>query len=614
VGKINERFVWPRWKPLLDLEVSMLSLRAPLLCLSLLAAPVAEGDRRREAEEFLTLYNSLYTGLMTVANEAQWQATTDVTPEHDGARVAANRAFSSFAGDRLVIARTRSLLGEEESLPPLLGRQLRKAFLQAAESPGTIPQVVKARVEAESRQSSIQDGYQFQLDGRKVSANDLDSVLEKARDLAERRKAWEASKEIGKPLRPGLLELQKLRNAVAREMGYSSFYALQVADYDMTVVEMDRLLEGFIADTRPLYLELHTWVKHELAKRYGAPVPTGAIPAHWINNRWAQNWTGIVEAADLNPYFRGKEPSWIVKQAEGFYVSLGFPSLPETFWQKSDLYPVPPGGERKKNSHASAWHVDLGADVRSLMSIEPNQRWFKTAHHELGHIYYYLSYTRPEVPPLLRQGANRAFHEGIGELIAIASLQTPYLKQVGILPAEKEVPLIPFLLNEGLAETIPFIAWSAGVMSRWEEDLYEKDLPASEYNSRWWSYKRKFQGIEPPEPRGEEFCDPATKTHINDDAAQYYDYAIATVLKYQLHDHIARKILKADPRSANYYGHREVGDFLRSILSQGATRPWRQVLREATGEELSTRAMMDYFQPLLEWLRKENAGRKVGWE
>jgi peptidyl-dipeptidase A len=37
------------------------------------------------------------------------------------------------------------------------------------------------------------------------------------------------------------------------------------------------------------------------------------------------------------------------------------------------------------------------------------------------------------------------------------------------------------------------------------------------------------------------------------------------------------------------------------------------VLREATGESLTARPMMAYFAPLLEWLKKENQGRKVGW-
>ena len=72
------------------------------------------------------------------------------------------------------------------------------------------------------------------------------------------------------------------------------------------------------------------------------------------------------------------------------------------------------------------------------MSIEPNSRWFRTAHHELGHIYYYISYSTPKVPYLLRAGANRAFHEGIGDLIGLAAGQRPYLKQVGLLTPEAE--------------------------------------------------------------------------------------------------------------------------------------------------------------------------------
>ncbi|HVR73378.1 MAG TPA: M2 family metallopeptidase [Planctomycetota bacterium] len=584
-------------------------------------ASVRAVDPQGGADELLQLYNSLLVGLGTAAGEAQWRASTDVSPEHDGERVGAMKAFSMFVGDRAIIERTRVLLeqlrskkGELSGTERLARRQLERILLAAAEAPGTIPVVVAARVETESRQSSIQDGFQFVLDGKPVSANDIDEVLSKSRDLEERKRAWLASKEIGKPLRTGIIELRRLRNAVAREMGHSSFHALQVADYDMTVGEMDELLAGFLRDTRPLYLQLHSWTKHELARRYGAPIPEKTIPAHWINNRWSQNWTGLVEAADLDPHFEGREPRWIVEQAEKFYVSLGFPPLPESFWTLSDLFPVPPGETRKKNSHASAWHVDLNSDVRSLMSVQANERWFGTAHHELGHIYYYMSYTRPEVPPILRAGANRAFHEGIGELIAIASQQTPYLRQVGILPPGKVIDTIPFLLNEALAGSIPFIAWSCGVMARWERDFYEGELPASELNARWWSHVREAQGIEPPGPRSAEHCDPATKTHINDDPAQYYDYAIATVLKYQLHDHIARKILKQDPAECNYMGSAAAGEWLRSILRQGATRPWREVLREATGEDLSTRAMVERFRPLEEWLRKETTGRRLGWD
>jgi len=125
---------------------------------------------------------------------------------------------------------------------------------------------------------------------------------------------------------------------------------------------------------------------------------------------------------------------------------------------------------------------------------------------------------------------------------------------------------------------------------------------------------KKFQGIEPPTERGEEFCDAATKTHINDTPAYYYSYAIATVLKFQVHDHIARKILRQPPQSCNYANTDEIGDFLKRIMKKGGTEDWRKVLRDATGEDLSTRAMVGYFQPLAAWLQEQNRERAIGWE
>jgi peptidyl-dipeptidase A len=248
------------------------------------------------------------------------------------------------------------------------------------------------------------------------------------------------------------------------------------------------------------------------------------------------------------------------------------------------------------------------------MSVENNPWWFNTAHHELGHVYYFMGYTRPDVPPLLRDGANPGFHEGFGELTALASSQVPYLKHVGLLPADYQADETAFLLNNALDGGIPFIYWSSGVMTHWEADVFAKNLPAAEWNKRWWHYVREFQGVEPPAPRGDDLCDPATKTHINDNPAYYYNYAFAQVFKHQLHDHIARKILRQPPQSCNYAGNAEAGKFLRSIMEKGATTDWRRLLKETTGEEFSTRAMLDYYAPLMAWLEEQNKGRTIGWK
>jgi peptidyl-dipeptidase A len=592
---------------------SLAALLALALAAALAPAPAAaKSEIQDRADRFLAVVNESYKALRTVAQEAEWKASTDVKPEHDAASAAANKAQAAFNGNPAIINEAKDLLQRRADLDPLTVRQLERVLFNAAEGPMTNPALTAARIDAETEQASTMNGFTFTLGGQPITTNEIDEKLEKLTDLAERQKVWEASKLSGPALRPGLVKLQELRNGVAREMGYPDYFGLQAAKHDMKTAEMLALHEAFLAELRPLYLQLHTWAKHELAKKYGQPVPK-RIPAHWIPNRWSQEWNAMVEVPALEAAFEDKSPEWIVKTAEAFFTSMGRPPLPASFWEKSDLYPVPPGDPRKKNTHASCWHMDLETDIRSLMSVKANEQWFGTAHHELGHGYYDMAYARPEVPPLLRTGASPAFHEGFAGISDLASRQTPYLQSLGLLPKGKTGDDITPLLRDAL-NTIPFMFWASGVMAHWEADLYAQGLPGDQWNARWWQYVAEYQGVEPPAPRGEEFCDAATKTHINDYPAYYFSYAIATVIQYQMHDHIARQILKQDPRNCNYAGNREVGAFLEGMQRQGATKPWREILRGATGEDLSTRAMMEYYKPLMSWLQKQNKGREIGWQ
>jgi peptidyl-dipeptidase A len=567
---------------------------------------------QERADQFLAIVNAGYQALYRVNSEAQWRAITDVTPEHDAASETAGKAYAAFNGNPVLIQEARDLLTHRADLRALTVRELNQALLNAAEGPMTNPFIVGRRIQSETRQASFLNSFQFKFKGKPITVNEIDNLLSSSTNLEERKAVWEASKEIGPTLRDNLMILRDLRNGVAGEMNYPDYFSLEVAAYGMKTDEMLKMNEQFMKDLRPLYLQLHTWAKYKLAEKYHQPVPK-KIPAHWLNNRWAQNWTGMIEAANLDPYFKGKTAEWIAKTAEDFYLGLGFKPIPAPFWVKSDLYPVPPGSPRKKNTHASCWHIDLEDDIRSLQSIEPNSEWFFTAHHELGHGHYFASYSRPEVPFLLRLGANPGFHEGIGELASLASSQVPYLQAKGILPADFKADKTAFLLDDALARSVPFIFFASGTMTHWEADIYAHQLDTNEWNDRWWEYVSEFQGVEPPSKRGEEWADYATKTHINDTPAYYYNYAFATVLKFQLHDYIARKILHQPPQSCNYAGNKDVGTWLNNILKKGATEDWRKVLKEATGEDISTRAMVEYFQPLMTWLEEQNKGRPRGW-
>ncbi|MCC2546372.1 M2 family metallopeptidase [Hymenobacter sp. BT175] len=577
-------------------------------------ATPAPPDWKTQADLFLREYSATYQKLYTQSTEAEWRSNTRIVKGDSTNAVAtarANEAIAAFTGSAENISRLKQLLEHKSELTPLQVKQLETALYNAANSPQTIADVVKRRIKAETQQTEKLYGFDYKYQGKSVTTNDLDELLRREKDPRKRQQIWEASKTIGPSLKEGLLNLRGLRNQTVQALGYPDYFTYQASDYGMTREEMMALVRKINDELRPLYRELHTYARYELAKQYGVKQVPDMLPASWLPNRWGQDWSAMVDVKGLNldAALAKKGAEWQVKQAERFYQSLGFQALPPVFWEKSSLYPLPKDANYKKNNHASAWHMDLENDVRSLMSVEANTEWYETTHHELGHIYYYLTYTNPEVPVLLRGGANRAYHEAMGSLMGLAATQKPFLVGLNLIPANAKSDQTQTLLKEAL-NYVTFIPFSSGVMSEWENSFYAENLPADQLNARWWELVKKYQGIVPPASRGENFLDPATKTHINDDPAQYYDYALSYVILFQLHDHIAKKILKQDPHATNYYGSKEVGNFLADIMRPGASRDWRVVLKEKTGEDLSARAMVDYFQPLMAYLKEQNKGRK----
>lgn len=566
-----------------------------------------------DAQRFLNEYSAKFQQLDYAESLARWALNTHIVEEDTVAAAkasAAGQAVAEFTGSTEVIERVRDLLSDPESLTPLQKRQLDVVLYRAGSNPQTVADTVADKIRLDAELVRTLFGFDFQIDGKSVSTNEIDRILREENDPNERLAAWRASKEVGKPLKEGLARIRTLRNAAVQALGYDNYFAYQVSEYGMTSEEMMALMQQITQEIYPLYRELHTWARYELAERYGADSVPDFIPAHWLPNRWAQDWSALVrvEGADLDGALKDYSAEQIVKDAEGFYVSLGFDPLPQTFYERSSLYPLPPGTPYRKNNHASAWNMNYEDDVRSLMSVENTAEWYETTHHELGHIYYYLAYNRPGVPLLLRRGANRGFHEAIGSLLGFAAMQSPFLKDVGLLPESAQSDQTQQLLHEALNYVV-FMPFGAGVMSEFEHDLYAEDLPVDRFNSRWWDLVKEYQGVVPPSPRGEEYADAATKTHIINDPAQYYDYAISFLLLFQFHDHIARDVLHQDPHATDYYGSAGVGGFLREIMSPGNTVDWRELLRETTGDDLSAGPMLRYFEPLMEYLKAQNRGR-----
>jgi peptidyl-dipeptidase A len=140
-------------------------------------------------------------------------------------------------------------------------------------------------------------------------------------------------------------------------------------------------MERLWKQVQPLYLELHAYVRKRLIAKYGAAAERTdcMIPAKLLNNMREQEWSNTYENVALRsvpPMYnlgqilesRHTDAKQMVRYGEGFFKSLGFDALPDTFWQRS-MFTRP--ADLDVVCHASAWDLDNDLDVRLKVCLHP---------------------------------------------------------------------------------------------------------------------------------------------------------------------------------------------------------------------------------------------------
>ncbi len=298
----------------------------------------------------------------------------------------------------------------------------------------------------------------------------------------------------------------------------------------------------------------------------------------------------------------------LTESAEAFFASLGWPELPDTFWQRSVLAKP---ADRDLVCHASAWTVADPGDVRIKMCIEPTWDDLVTIYHELGHIYYYLAYAHQ--PPLFRAGAHDGFHEGIGDTVTL-SMTPGFLARIGLIEPVKasHEATINTQMKQAL-DRVAFLPFGR-LIDQWRWDVFAGHITPEQYNAAWWTLRRHYQGIAAPVARSEADFDPGAKYHIPANVP-YARYFLAYVLQFQFHRAACDLAGHQGPlHECSVFGSKAAGQRLWSMLAAGASEPWPETLETLTGtREMDASAIIDYFAPLMDWLAEQNAPLTCGW-
>lgn len=583
--------------------------------------PGADAAKAETADEFVARVNRELEALDTESEAAAWTQATYITPDTELLNAKANDRYLAYLSK--AVDESKRYDGQKLSAPT--ARAIEKLKLNVA---APAPPDAEKRAELTQLGAHLEAVYgagKYCPKGPESCKNldALSETLATSRNYDEITEAWKGWHDVGTQMRGDYQRFVELANEGAQAMGYKDLGVMWRAGYDMSPEDFDKESERLWQQVKPLYSQLHCYARGKLAKRYGEDkVPGGKpIPAQLFGNMWAQQWNKIygdilkpypsasIESADGGLKAKKWDAVRMTQSAESFYTSLGFPKLPPTFWERSML--VRPR-DREVVCHASAWDMGEANDVRIKMCMTPSEEDLFTIYHELGHVFYDISYANQ--PYLFRNGANDGFHEAIGDTVNL-SVTPAYLSKIGLVSAVK--PSHDAVINQQMKmalEKIAFLPFGR-LIDQWRWKVFSGEISPDHYNQAWWDLRRQYQGIAPPIARTEQSFDPGAKYHIPANTP-YTRYFLSYILQFQFHKALCTAAGYQGPlNECSVYDNKAAGEKFAKMLSRGASEPWQDTFEQLTGtRSIDGTAIIEYFQPLMTWLEEQNKNQQCGWE
>ena len=537
-------------------------------------ARAAPAQRQQAVARFIDELVAEIEPLQRSYNEATWMASITGASEHvaESARLDAQiRKVFARPEPYGFLREIRSRGGVSDRLLQRQASLLFDQFRAHQIAPETIEQMVRIEKDLDQRFNN----FRARIDGQRVSDNQIREVLRTSDDVAERRRAWEASKQIGAEVAGELLELVRLRNRSARELEFDNYYSMMLELDELDERELFGLLDELERGTRPLFEAYKRDLDGRLARRFGTPVED-LRPWHYGDPFFQE---APAPEYDLDPCFKGLE---LDRLTERFFGAIGLEV--RDLLERADLYERP-----GKSQHAFCLSVDRASDIRVLCNLRPNEFWMGVMLHEFGHAVY-DKYIEGSLPYVLRVPAHTLTTEASAMLFGRLSKSPAWLTRYAGMPAGEARSAGEVIGRTIRTQLLVQTRWNL-VMCHMERALYRD--PEQDLDRLWWDLVEEFQWVRRPEDR--RAPDWASKIHFSVAPVYYHNYMLGEILASQLQSHLLRELLGgAADAWDRYVASPEVGSALIDRLYRGGkSLDWREAIRRASGQELSPAAFVD---------------------
>lgn len=538
-------------------------------------SPIDTDDQ--EAQKLVEYYEATVRPVEIELGLAWWKANITGTDEAYQHKTEVQKKLDRLLSDRETFSRLKKLVEGGKIADPVLRRQIEVMYLTYL--PKQLdPELLDRIVEKENSVERAFNVFRPVVDGKELTDNQVREILRSSTDSELRRKAWEASKAVGRVVEKDLLELVRLRNEAARRLGFANFHDMMLVINEQDPEQIMKLFDQLDEMTRQPFAKVKAEIDSRLARTYGIR-PEDLRPWHYHDPFFQE--APNVFSVDLDDVYRHVN---IVHVCREFFTGIDLDI--NDVLDRSDLYEKP-----GKSPHAFCIDIDREGDVRVLANVVPSERWMETMLHELGHAVY-SKYVPRSLPYLLRTESHILTTEGIAMMFGRLSKRREWMEQMGILP--KHLP--EGVTVEDIEKTgqemlryqmLIFSRWTQ-VMLRFERELYSK--PDQDLNALWWKLVKRYQLITPPEGRNEP--DYASKIHIVSAPAYYHNYQMGEMFASQVHHALTAAVAPGtDPADFAYVNNPGVGKFLKErVFTYGRLLKWNELTEKATGKPLGPEA------------------------
>lgn len=527
--------------------------------------------------EFIEKHLKIIEPKLKAMNLADWNANATGEKKFYDERASLELEINTIRSNKAEFEYLKDLKTRGVIKDSLLARQLILLYNQYAKNQIDMS-LMKQIVELQAKIANIFNNFRGKINGKEVSDNEIADILRKENNSTKRRLAWEASKQVGKAVAPMVIELVKLRNQAAKQLGYENYYVMSLQTDEQSVDEVIEIFDKLKQLTDEPFKKMKNELDVSLAKRFKIKL-NDLMPWHYANPFFQE--VSEYGEVDLDKYVKGKN---IEQISRNFFAGIGLSV--DDILSRSDLYP-----RKGKYQHAFCNDIDRSGDVRIMCNLTDNLYWLETQLHELGHAVY-SKYVKKDLPFLIRTDAHTLLTEAIAQIMGRQAYNVDWLEtMVGIDKREKST-LQKALKDNKRISMLAFSRWSQ-VMVRFERELYRN--PDQDLNKLWWDLVEEYQFVRRSENRNEP--DWAAKIHIAQYPCYYHNYLLGELAASQILNSIIKKALNQEVfTEVSFASKLEVGEFLKSeIFERGAVYYWNDLLKIATGETLTPKYFVEEF-------------------